>query len=713
MMTTNQHIDPHPTIAQENLNVGEIEARFREGLVLHRQGLLVQAKKIYQEVLEQQPQHAEALHLLGVIAAQSGDPRQAVDFMSKSIERNPNNAMAHTNLGNSLSDLGQYQAAVDSYSKAIAINPDYVNAYRNRGNALNALQKHRAAIASYDKAIAINPDIAETYYLRGNALLASLQHQAAVESYRHAIAIKKDHADTYLNLGIALASLGQHRAAVENFDKAISIQPSHSGAYANRGSALMEMTCYQTAADSYEKAFTIRPDIDFLYGLLLSAKMQICAWHHVGNQDFDLVRRIQCGEKVTTPFPFLAQSTSLPLQRQAAEIWVREKAPGTLELGPIAKHGRSKKILIGYFSMDFGNHPIAHLATGLFESHDRDKFEVYAFSYGPDVKNEMRARLEAAFDKFLDVRDKSDREIAELARLMKIDIAIDLAGHTAHARTGIFALRTAPVQINYLGYPGTMGAEYMDYLIADKTLIPEASQHHYSEKIAYLPSFQANDSKRKVSDKVFTRAELGLPETGFVFCCFNNNYKMTASTFDGWMRILKQVAGSVLFLYAENDSAAINLRVEASRRGVVIDRLVFGKKLPVSEYLARYRVADLFLDTFPFNAGTTASDALWVGLPVLTFTGEAFASRMAASLLTAIDLPELITSTQEEYEALAVQLALNPERLQVIKQKLDRNRLTTPLFDTKQFTQHIEDAYTQMVERYHAGLPPQDIFVGQ
>jgi len=382
-----------------------------------------------------------------------------------------------------------------------------------------------------------------------------------------------------------------------------------------------------------------------------------------------------------------------------------------LALGPIPKHPKREKIRIGYFSMDFKNHAVAMLTAGLFETHNRARFEVIAFSFGPDTKDEMRVRLEKAFDQFIDVQDKSDKEIAELARQMGIDIAIDLAGFTADSRTGIFAYRAAPVQVNYLGYPGTMGADYMDYLIADETLIPEESRQYYAEKIIYLPCFQANDSKRMIADRVFTREELGLPHHSFVFCCFNNNYKFTPDTFVSWMRILKQTSDSVLFLYAENELVVTNLRREASQQGVDSHRLVFGKKLPAPDYLARYRAADLFLDTLPFNAGTTASDALWAGLPVLTCMGEAFASRMAASLLNAIDMPELITHTQQDYEALAIELATNPDRLKAIRQKLERQRLTTPLFDTELFTRHIEEAYTKMFERYQADLAPAHIYV--
>jgi predicted O-linked N-acetylglucosamine transferase (SPINDLY family) len=320
-------------------------------------------------------------------------------------------------------------------------------------------------------------------------------------------------------------------------------------------------------------------------------------------------------------------------------------------------------------------------------------------------------RLSQAFNQFIDVREKSEKEIAQLARELKIDIAVDLGGHTKDSRTGIFSYRAAPIQASYIGYLGTMGMEYYDYLLADEIIIPKNALQFYPEKIAYLPSYQSNDRKRIISDRVFARRELGLPEKGFVFCCFNNNYKILPATFAGWMRILKAVESSVLFLYAENKWAEENLKKEAKARGIDSSRLVFGRQIPMEEYLARYRVCNLFLDTTPYNAGTTASDALWTGLPVLTLIGQSFASRVAASLLKAIGLPELITNSQEEYEVLAIELALNPMKLADIKLKLAKNRLTTPLFDTPLFTKHIEAAYIQMYERYQNDLKPDHLSI--
>ena len=358
------------------------------------------------------------------------------------------------------------------------------------------------------------------------------------------------------------------------------------------------------------------------------------------------------------------------------------------------------------------NHATGYLLADLIELHDKKQFELIGISFGPNQDDEMRIRLQQSFDQLIDASTMSDIEIAQLSRDLKIDIAVDLKGFTQNCRTGIFAYRAAPIQLSYLGYPGTMSANYIDYLIADKTLIPQEAQQGYSEKIAYLPnSYQANDRKRVISDKQFTKADLGLPEQGFIFCSFNNNYKILPATFEIWMRLLKAVDGSVLWLYEDNAAAANHLRQEAEKRGVHPSRLVFATRMPLAEHLARHQLADLFIDAFPCNAHTTASDALWAGLPVLTLMGNAFASRVAASLLNAIELPELITSTPQAYEALAIEIAKNPAKLAALKQKLASNRLTTPLFDTPQFTKDLERSYVQIYERYQAGLPPEHIFV--
>ncbi len=615
-----------------------------QALAFHQRGDLAKAQALYQQALTLQPNHSDALNLLGVIAYQTQNYPRAVELISQAIAISGDHADAHLNLGNALQELKQWDAALASYGRAIALKPDYAEAFYNCGNALHSLKRLDEALASYERAIALRPGYAE--------------------------------------------------------------------AYNNRGNVLRDLKQLDAAINSFERAIAIRPDHPFLHGIRLHTKMLICNWTDFDIQIKDLIERIQQGKKATPMLALLALTSGLLVQRQAAQIWVNDKYPASLALPAAAQYARHGKIRIGYYSADYHNHATAYLMAELFERHDKDKFELVAFSFGPDINDAMRKRLVAAFDQFVDVRNQSDKEVALLSRNMEIDIAVDLKGFTQDARTGIFAHRAAPIQVSYIGYPGTMGAAYIDYLIADKTVIPEASRQHYSEKIVYLPhTYQVNDRSRAIAPATPSREELGLPAHGFVFCCFNNTYKITPATFDVWMRLLRQVEGSVLWLLEDNPVAARNLRQEAQVRGVAAERLVFARRLPLADHLARHRAADLFIDTLPYNAHTTASDALWAGLPVLTCMGEAFASRMAASLLNAIDLPELITTTPQQYEALAVELATQPQRLQQIKHKLERNRLTAPLFDTPLFTRNIEAAYTRIYERYHSGLPPDHIHV--
>jgi len=596
------------------------------------------------------------------------------------LKTQPSQADALHLLGVIEIQIGNYQEAVELTNKAIDIDSNQPFFYSSRGIALRKLNQFGAAIASYDKAICLKPDYAEAHYNRSIALGEIKQYDAAIRGYNAAIWINPDYADAYNNLGNALKELNQYGAAIESYDVAIRLEP----------------------------------DYEYIYGIRLHCKMFVHDWRDFDHELDELVRKIQAGARASAPFPLLALTNSLSLQQQAARITTQDKHPINWTLGDIVKQSRKKRIRIGYYSADFHDHATAYLMAELFEKHDRKRFELFAFSFGPDKTDGMRQRVSSSFDQFLDVKLQSDQAVGQLSRDLGIDLAIDLKGYTQHARAGIFSFRAAPIQISYLGYPGTMAARYMDYLIADRILIPIKNKKYYTEKIAYLPhSYQVNDTKRQIADRQFSREELGLPRDGFVFCCFNNTFKITPAIFDCWMRVLKKADGSVLWLLECNSTAVLNLGDEAERRGIDRARLIFAKRLPLAEHLARHRVADLFLDTLPYNAHTTASDALWAGLPVLTCMGESFASRVAASLLNAIELPELITANLEEYESLAIQMATHPEKLQVIRQKLKHNRLTTPLFDISLFTSHIEDAYLQMYERYHADLPPDHIYVDQ
>jgi len=450
--------------------------------------------------------------------------------------------------------------------------------------------------------------------------------------------------------------------------------------------------------------------LENIEGARLGAKMHLCNWTQLDKEISDLTNSARAGRVNCAPFALLPL-TDLPSDHlRCAEAWIAAEYP--IAANPVWANEiyTHDKIRLGYVSADLHNHATAHLMAELFELHDKRRFSVTAFSLGIDDDSEIRRRLVSSFDRFIDCRTLNDSEVAQAIANLEIDILLDLKGFTQDARTNIFAQRPAPIQVNYLGYPGTMGAPYIDYILGDKTLFTLADAVFYSEKLVQLPdSYQPNDRKRQISTKVFTRQEAGLPENGFVFCCFNNNYKILPQTFDCWMRILKRVEGSSLWLFAENQTAMANLKKEAGIRGIDPTRLVFATRAELPDHLARHRLADLFLDTLPYNAHTTASDALWAGLPVLTRFGSTFAGRVAASLLNAIGLPELITHSSEDYEALAIELACDKEKLQRIRDKLAKNRLTAPLFDTPLYAKHLEAAYEAMYRRYQAGLPPDHI----
>ena len=669
------------------------------------------ALECFKQAIALKPDYAEAYNDLGYTLTLLNQYPAAVANYNQAIALKPDYPDAYINRGLAMQELEQYQTALESYNQAIALKPDAEKAFSNRGIVHYLLKEYPSALESYNQAIALNPNLPEAYCNRGLVFQNLGQYQAALEEYAQALVLKPDYAEAYTNRGLAFQSLGQYQEALEEYAQAIVLNPDTVEAYNNCGVILAKLKQYQAALVAFDKVIALKPDFKFLFGQRLHVKSHLCDWNDFENECKLLQEKIERSEKAADPFIVLSLINAPSLLRRSADIYAQDKYSVNQPLPKIAKYPKKNKLRIGYFSEDFRNHPVSILMAELFESHDRSQFELTAFSFGPDSQDEMRVRVGAAFDNFIDIRNQTDREVALLARQLEIDIAIDLGGYTGDCRTGIFALRAAPIQVSYIGFLGTMGADFIDYLIADPVIIPEAAKHYYAEKIAYLPSYQANDSKRCIADREFTRNELGLPEQGFVFCCFNNNYKINPLIYDSWMRILKAVEGSVLLLYVDNDECQINLSKEAELRGINPRRIIFGERLPVPEYLARYRCADLFLDTLPYNAGTTASDALWVGLPVLTCMGETFASRVAASLLTAIRLPELITASLVDYEAMAIGLATHPTKLKEIKGKLAHNRLTTPLFNTPLFTRHIEAAYMAMYERYQADLPPDPIYV--
>ena len=478
-----------------------------------------------------------------------------------------------------------------------------------------------------------------------------------------------------------------------------------------RGQAHYLKKRYDAALADWNKALALNPDQPGVAAACLRVRMHHCDWAGF-EAACESARASVRSAGLVAPFMFVAIPSTPSEQLRCARTWV---AGNFRPVGTAVTHGERRdhgRVRIAYLSADFHQHATARLMAGVFEQHDRSRFEVTAVSVGPNDHSAMRRRIEAAFERFVDTRTHGDDQIADLIRALNVDILIDLKGYTQDARTGVLAGRPAPIQVNYLGFPGTIGAGFIDYIIADRDVIPEHEFDCYAEKVVWLPdSYQANDCNRAVTNATPLRADHGLPQAAFVFCCFNDNYKITPAVFSCWMRILRAVPNSVLWLFEENAIAADNLRREAAARGVAPDRLVFARSLPNDGHLARHRCADLFLDTLPYAAHTTASDALWTGLPVLTCLGETFAGRVGASLLNAIQLPELITTTAEGYEKLAIELAGDPARLADIRARLARHRLTTPLFDTAGLTRHLEAAYLAMMERLHAGLPPEHIAV--
>lgn len=723
-----------------------LAAKLYEASALWQQGDLRGAETIYEKIARHHPKNLDALMRLGILAGQSNNHEKAIVLFDKILAMDPLNAASFNNRGMAQQGLEQWELALVSHGKAIAIRPDYAVAHYNRAIVLGKLNRMDEALASYEQAIAIAPDFAEAHYNRGviladmkrwdealasfdraiavrghyaeahfnraNALRELTQLTAALAGFDRAIAIKDRYAEAYLNRGDVLHSLKQLGPALESYSLAMESKPNYAAAHFNRGNIFRELKQFDAAIASYDQAFAINPNVEFLFGSRRYARMQTADWDGIDADTSRLEDLIGRDEAASPPFNVVAMLDSGDLQLSAARIWVRNRYPPNPMLPAIARHPGHDRVRIGYFSADFHNHATTYLIAGLLELHDRSKFDIIAFSFGPDSQDGMRKRVIDACDEFIDVRQSTDADVAMMARKLNIDIAVDLKGFTQDSRPGIFALRAAPLQINYLGYPGTMGAPYMDYVIADHTLVPDGSRRHFAEKVIRMPdSYQVNDAKRRIAGTVYTREELGLPADGFVFCCFNNNYKILPGTFDCWMRILRQVPGSVVWLFEDNPSAVTNLRREAARRDVDGERLIFAKRMDLPDHLARHRAADLFLDTWPCNAHTTASDALWAGLPVLTRAGESFASRVAASLLTAIGVPELIAATPAEYEALAIRLGSDPRHLEGIRRRVDHNRLTTALFDTERYVRHLESAYAAIYERYRASLRPAHVDV--
>jgi predicted O-linked N-acetylglucosamine transferase (SPINDLY family) len=612
-------------------------------------------------------QEALALHRRGALA-------EAAARYAEVLRADPANADAYYYLGMISCQHGRFTEGAELARKSLVNDPRHARANVLLGRALHALAQHDEALASFERAIALAPDLAQGHANRADVLADLGRAAEAIDSYDRALALAPDSAEDWLNRSVALI-------AVERYDDAIS---------------------------SIDRAFAIKPDFAQAHlwqAPRLLSKLHICDWTNLAAEIAQLLKTIREQKPSSVPFAILAIPASPADQLQYARRYVQDQ-PAFRQIwrGEVYSHER---IRVAYLSADFHEHATAYLLAGLFEQHDKSRFEITAISFGPDQSSPMRHRLKGAFEHFIDVHGKSDQDIADLVRRIEIDIVVDLMGFAKHNRLGVLARRPAPIQVNYLGYPGTMGASYIDYIVADSTIIPEDQCVFYTEQVVWLPeTYQINDNQRVISERTPSRRECDLPDAAFVFCCFNNTRKITPQIFGIWMRILRATENSVLWVYEANPTASANRRREAEKHGVSSRRLIFAPKTGLADHLARQRLADLFLDTLPYNAHTTASDALWAGLPVLTCLGETFAGRVAASLLKAVGLDELVTHSLNEYEALALKLAHDPSYLASIKERLADNRNTFPLFNTARSARQIESAYLTMVDIWRRGESP-------
>ena len=691
------------------LNPSHFEASFNRGVSFRAIGSLPDAARSFERATVLRPGSADAFTSLGDVQDQLGEIEAALRSYEQALSLNAT-AVAHYNRANALARSGRWRDAISGYDSALGLDAAFANAWLNRGNVLSDHGAFEAALQSYDEAIRLDAG-ASAFNNRGNTLRRMKRFGPALQSFDRALALEPDLAEALNNRANTFVEIGQLERALADFDRALAIRPS-AGIWMGRANLLRDQKRYLEAHDSCSKALAIDPEWPYALGAWILLKLRMCDWSGLADAVATLEARIAARRPATPPFSMLGIVASAALQRIACETWAADRVSHVDELPPFdrpfAPTERShRKLHIGYFSADFHEHATMHVLAEFFELHDRERFTTTAFSFGPRVDDPLRQRAVAAFDRFVDVSDHTDRDVALLARESGIDIAIDLKGYTQNNRAGIFAHRAAPIQVAYMGFPGTSGAPWIDYVIADRVVAPPEHAAFFSECIVRLPdTYWVIDRRRAIGEATLDRAAAGLPADGFVFCCFNSTYKITPEVFDRWLRILAAVEGSVLWLLRENEWAEVNLRREAERRGVSAQRLVFAPLAPSAEHLARHRLADLCLDTLPYNAHTTATDALWTGLPVLTCPGESFASRVAASILRAAGLPELVTGSAEHFVARAIELAQGPEALHAIRRRLATLRATAPLFDTERWTRGFEAALRTMHARHVAGEAP-------
>lgn len=681
------------------------------GLGAHRAGKLPEAEGIYRQILASEPENTDVMHLLGVLSHQSGRHAEAVELISQAIELSPEVATFHCNLGAALQVLGKRDRAIEHFQTALRLRPNYHEAETNLGAALRSAGRIDEAIAAYNRALRLNPNSAAAHYNLAISLRARRQLTEAATSFQRALQLKPNYLAAYRGLGNTLKDMGQLASAMECYQRGLKLKHDDAGLYHNLALVQKDLGELDASIESFRTSLRFKPDYSESLTQLTHLQLQVCDWTDFETNVTRVKETIAAGRRAA-PWIVVTLPTTPGEQLASARCWA--ESIGTTSPRVDFTRQQKKKLKIGYLSADFREHPVANLAAELYERHDRDRFQVVAYSFGPHDGSPMRQRLEQAFDEFIDIESESVDAAAERIRQDGVDILVDLMGYTRLCRVEILAARPAPIQVNFLGYPGTMGADFVDYIIADTFTAPPENQQYFSEKLVHVPgSYQVNDNRRPIAEQTPSRSSCDLPEDGVVFCSFNQTYKFTPESFDIWMRLLGKVRGSVLWLLESNSYAKQNLREHASNRGIDPSRLVFAPRVPTPEHLARTKNADLFLDTWPCNAHTTASDALWSGCPVLTMAGDTFASRVAGSLLRAVGLPELITDSPQSYEALALELANNPQRLRELRNQLAEGRQSSGLFDGGRFAKCLEQAYEQMWSQFCEGSGPAPISIEQ
>jgi predicted O-linked N-acetylglucosamine transferase (SPINDLY family) len=680
---------------------------FQAACQVHDAGRPEEAETLYRQLLDSHPGEGEITYRLAMALAQQGKAHEAEQQLNDLLVRHPKRPEAHFQRGNLLAAMGRFADAAESFSAALELAPDLIESRVNLGNVLQILKRSEQAVQQFDAVIARQPELAPVWFNRGNALSDLSRHEDAVASFDRALELDPLLAQALNNKGAALERLNRHGEAINCYRSALRVRPDHGPTCRNLGAALFEARQYDEAVAAYQRAFDLDPEQDYLFGALLGAKASLCAWESHGADTASAVAAVRAGKRAIHPFIFLGLWDRPEDHQTCARIWSQHHYPPAAEPLWQGERYSHDRIRVAYVSADFHDHPMAYLMSGLFECHDRSKFETMAISFGPPSDGPQRKRFESAFERFIDVRSRSDIEIARLLRDLEVDIAIDRKGLTRGARPNIFAMRPAPVQVSYVAYTGTMAAPYIDYLIADETVIPTETRQYYSEQIVDLPGcYLPNDGSRPIAPSQINRSEAGLPEDGFVYCAFGNSWKITPDMFGIWMRLLQAVNGSVLWLIEHSPATTRKLRSEAEARGISADRLVFARHIANAEHLARHKLADLSLDTLPYGAHTTASDSLWAGVPIITCPGAAFAGRVTTSMLLSLGLPELIAPSLGEYEALALKLAEDPEERTRLRDRLAAQLKIRPLFDTALYCRHLETAYETMWRRSQAGEAP-------